>query len=99
LDDDGTACARTMAIVRVHARGAGLRELLASMLVAQWRAGQYQTEQGRRLQALTSGASATVTPGWVLEPGAPLAELPPTRRSGPAAALGVGQAGSDPACR
>jgi hypothetical protein len=59
------------------------------MLVAQWRAGQYQTEQGRRLQALTSGASATVTPGWVLEPGAPLAELAATRRSGPAAALTV----------
>jgi len=60
-------------------------QLLASMLVAQWRAGQYQTEQWRRLQALTSGVSATLTPGWVLEPGAPLAELAATRRSGPAA--------------
>jgi len=31
------------------------------------------------------GASATVTPGWVLEPGAQLAELVATRRSSPAA--------------
>ena len=60
-------------------------QLLGSMLVAQLRAGEQQTEESRRLQAVTSGVSATLTPGWVVEPGSPLAELAATRRSGAAA--------------
>jgi hypothetical protein len=41
-------------------------ELLASTLVAQWRAGQYKTEQGRRLQALRTGRPPPFDTGWPL---------------------------------
>ena len=57
--------------------------LFASVAVARKRAGDQQTtEEVRRLQAVTSRSPAALTPIWLLEPGAPLAELAAARRSG-----------------
>jgi len=60
-------------------------QLLASSLTRHFRAGKHGTDEVRRQQAVTSRPSASLTPGWVLESGAPLADVPATGRSGPAA--------------
>jgi hypothetical protein len=63
--------------------------LFASMVVARNRSGKQQTtEEVRRAQAVTSQGRENLTPTWLLEPGAPLAELAATRSSG-AGALSV----------
>jgi hypothetical protein len=59
-------------------------QLLASVLLARQRAGDRQVaKEATRAQSVTSGAASVLEPGWVLEPGAPLADLAATRRSDP----------------
>src|SRR5690348_4490516 len=57
--------------------------LFASMVVARNRSGNQQaSDELRRVQAVTSQGRENLTPTWLLEPGAPMAELAATRRFG-----------------